>query len=62
MGVTKLAKGVYRDSDGWVTVDYGTSRMPIDRDTYEENGYLPPFDKLPSKEEYEAGNTPKSKG
>ena len=36
-------------------VDYGVSSNPgqIPRNTYEENGYSPPFDELPTKEQYD---------
>ncbi len=49
-----MAKGLYRDSDGWVMVDYGTNRAPIPRDRYDEQGYAPPYDALPTQEQYEA--------
>lgn len=49
-------KGVFRDN-GWVAVDYPPSaRFPIPQEYYEDRGYQPPHDKLPSKEEYEARN------
>lgn len=57
-----MAKGIYRtktEASGaeYATVDYGnTARLEsIGRDLYEQNGYTPPFDALPTKEEYEAG-------
>ena len=47
------AKGIYRDSDDWVMVDYGTTRAQIHRDRYERSGYQPPVIRLPSKEEFQ---------
>jgi hypothetical protein len=49
-----MAKGLFRDDDGWVQVDYGSSSAPIPRDQYEANGYQPPFDRLPLRKDYEA--------
>ena len=45
--------GLYRDG-GWAQVSDGKNSIPIPRDRYEENGYEPPCDRLPTKEEYEA--------
>lgn len=54
------AKGLYRTSTAesgaeYVFVDYGTpsSLGEIPRQRYEEQGYEPPFNDLPTKEEYE---------
>jgi len=44
--------GMFRSEEGWVQVDYGTGNIPIPRSKYEENGYKPDFDKLPSEAEY----------
>jgi len=44
--------GMFRSEEGWVQVDYGTDNIPIPRSKYEENGYKPDFDKLPSEAEY----------
>jgi hypothetical protein len=44
--------GMFRSEEGWVQVDYGTGNIPIPRSKYEENGYKPDFDKLPSDAEY----------
>jgi hypothetical protein len=48
-------RGLYQDN-GWAQVTDGHSNLPIPRDRYEANGYLPPFDELPTKEKYEAEN------
>lgn len=48
-----MAKGVSRDGNGWVTVDYGNKRMPITEDRYREAGYEPPFEALPVIEDGE---------
>ena len=46
-------EGLYRDGD-WAQVSDGNNSIPIPRDRYEDSGYLPPFDKLPTKDAYEA--------
>lgn len=33
-------------------LDYGTHSVPMPRKRYEENGYQPPFETLPSEPEY----------
>ena len=43
-----------RTADGWAQVDYGNNSAPIPRARYEENGYQPPFDKLPLEADYRA--------
>ena len=46
--------GLFRDS-AFVQVSYeGLATVPISRALYEKRGYWPPFDDLPTKEEYEA--------
>ena len=47
-----MPRGIYRDRDE-VLVDYGTYRAPIPRYRYETNHYEPPFDRLPSRKEWE---------
>ena len=58
-----MAKGLYRTSTPetgaeYAHVHYGNVAAldSIPRALYEENGYQPPYDKLPTKEEYEAAN------
>lgn len=47
--------GQYRDENGWVMVHYdGGHSAPIPRERYEGKEYQPPYDDLPTKEEYEA--------
>ena len=48
-----MAQGVYRDG-GNALVDYGMNRMAIPRKKYEANGFMPPFDSLPTRKEWEA--------
>lgn len=49
--------GQYRDENDWVMVHYdGGHAVPISREQYETQGYLPAFDDLPTKKEYEARN------
>ncbi|WP_186399197.1 hypothetical protein [Stappia sp. P2PMeth1] len=59
------AKGIYRTKTPvsgaeYAFVDYGvpSSLGEIPRFQYDAQGYEPPFDKLPTKDEYEAGNIP----
>jgi hypothetical protein len=40
------------EDDAWVSD--GSIEMDVPESRYRENGYEPPFDGLPSKEEYEA--------
>ena len=47
-----LAVGIFRTEDGWAQVDYGTRSGPIPRDLYEEKGYLPAFEDLPTEADY----------
>jgi hypothetical protein len=49
-----MPKGLYYDADGWVMVDYGSHQAAIAREQYELSGYQPPYDKLPSEEQYRA--------
>jgi hypothetical protein len=69
------ATGLYRDSDGWVTVKYDKQVAPIPRNQYIANGYQPPYDQLLTQEQYndaqqkadfaaiekEAGKTPQER-
>lgn len=48
------ATGLYRDVERRVMVDYGTRQIRIPRITYVTSGYQPPYDQLPTKEQYEA--------
>ena len=48
-----MPKGLYREPGGWVQVDLGKIRISIPRKKYEASGYEPPYDQLPTKEEYE---------
>lgn len=47
-----MAKGMYRDGD-WAQVSYAGQSIPITRALYEDEGHIPPFDDLPTKEEFE---------
>ena len=58
-GEGRMARGMFRMADGWVQVDYeGKSSIPVSREYYVERGYLPPYEKLPTEEEYKAKNPP----
>ncbi len=46
-----MPNGVYRDSGGWVQVNYeGRFQMPMHRSDYESHDYKPKFDALPTRE------------
>jgi hypothetical protein len=47
-----MARGIYRTVDGLVQVDYGIRSVPMFRSRYEELGYPPPFETLPSEGDY----------
>lgn len=45
-----MATGLYRTNDGWVQVAYGDkTSFPISKKRYEQKGYQPAFDSLPSE-------------
>lgn len=45
-----MPRGEYRDSGGWVLVNYEDRfRMPMHRSDYEDHGYKPVFEALPLK-------------
>lgn len=49
-----MPTGEYRDSGGWVQVNYeGHFRIPMHRSAYEDHDYKPRFESLPTKEKYE---------
>lgn len=55
-----MAKGMYRDSGGWVRVNYGDKfQMSMHRSDYEDHEYQPSFEALPTKQEYERRNAKK---
>ena len=50
-----MPTGLYRTNDGWVQVAYGRKAIfPISRKRYEEQGYEPPFESLPSEHDAKA--------
>ncbi len=58
-----MAKGMYRDSGGWVHVNYdGRFQMSMHRSDYEDHEYKPVFEALPNKQEYEKRAARKSNG
>jgi hypothetical protein len=45
-----MPRGEYRDTGGWVLVNYENRfRMPMHRSDYEDHGYKPAFEALPLK-------------
>jgi len=47
-----MPKGLYREPDGWVQVNYGRNLVAIPRKRYELSGYGPPYYQLPTKDDY----------
>lgn len=41
-----MPRGLYRDGDGWVEVDYGGVQAPLTREKYIAGRYLPPYNSL----------------
>jgi hypothetical protein len=53
LGKRDMGTGLWRDGH-WVQVSYeDIETVPISRRLYQERGYLPRFDDLPTKEEYD---------
>lgn len=49
-----MPRGVYRDSGGWVHVNYEDKfHMPMHRSDYDDRDYKPRFESLPTKEKYQ---------
>lgn len=49
-----MPKGLYRDSGGWVQVNYEDKFMSrMHRSDYEDHDYKPRFEALPLKDKYE---------
>lgn len=45
-----MPRGEYRDSGGWVLVNYENRfTMPMHRSDYDDHGYKPAFETLPFK-------------
>jgi hypothetical protein len=49
-----MPRGIYKEDDQHVMVDYGNYRTVIPRYVYETNHYEPLYDQLPTQEEFEA--------
>jgi hypothetical protein len=49
-----MARGIFRTVDGLVQVNYGLRSVAMYRKRYEEEGYQPPFETLPSEADYVA--------
>ena len=47
-----MARGIFRTVDGLIQVDYGLRSVAMPRSRYEEEGYQPPFETLPSEADY----------
>ena len=49
-----MPKGLYRDSGGWVQVNYEDRFLAcMHRSDYEDHEYRPRFEALPTKDKYE---------
>jgi hypothetical protein len=54
-----MPNGEFRDSGGWVQVNYdGRFRSPMHRSDYEDHDYKPRFESLPTKDRYERTKQP----
>ena len=51
-----MAKGLFRDGNYAQVVFEGKASIPVRRDRYEHAQYQPPFNSLPTKEDYESGH------
>jgi hypothetical protein len=57
-----MGHGLWRDGH-WVLVSYADQEfVAISGTLYRERGYQPPFDDLPTREEYEARVPPPDRG
>lgn len=55
-----MPRGLYRDSGGWIQVSYDERfQMPMHRTDYEDHGYKPRFEMLPTKPKFEKKSPPK---
>jgi hypothetical protein len=55
-----MPKGLYRDSGGWVHVNYEDRfETAMHRSDYDEHDYKPSFESLPTREEYEKARSAK---
>lgn len=57
-----MATGLYKtgspkSGDEHAMVDYGSNQIEIPRARYETQNYEPPFDTLPTREQYYSQNT-----
>ena len=53
-----MPKGLYRDSGGWVQVNYEDKFVAcMHRSDYEDHDYKPRFEALPLKDKYERSRT-----
>ena len=51
-----MAKGLFRDGNYAQVIFEGKASIPVRRDRYEHAQYQPPFNSLPTKEDYESGD------
>jgi hypothetical protein len=55
-----MPRGLYRDSGGWVHVNYEDRfEAAMHRSDYDEHDYKPSFESLPLREEYEKARAAK---
>jgi hypothetical protein len=48
-----MPRGMYRDSGGWVQVNFDDKfQMSMHRSDYEDRDYKPPFESLPTRDKY----------
>ena len=55
-----MPKGLYRDSGGWVHVNYDDRfEAAMHRSEYDEHDYKPSFEALPTREKYQKAQAAK---
>jgi hypothetical protein len=51
--MTTKPRGLYRESDKWVMVDYGERQESLPKEEYEKASFEPIAEMLPSKADYD---------
>jgi hypothetical protein len=47
-----MPRGLFREPDGWVVVHHGKYLIAVPRGRYEASRYEPPYNQLPTRDEY----------
>ena len=56
--MAKVPHGIYR-TPGWAYVTDGTMGFDVPEGNYRSRGYKPPYERLPSKNDYDAAEAAK---